>query len=118
LTVGVVAGIPLNFTVGASPKLDPLIVTGVPTTPELGINPLIVGPDPPPDEAIVPEKEKGPCKPAVPELPSLDQLYNRNSTLVKLVSELRLRTLLVNLASSSACDNTPAVLVSPVAKDV
>jgi hypothetical protein len=42
----------LNFTVGASPKLDPLIVTGVPTTPELGINPLIVGAVPPPPAAM------------------------------------------------------------------
>ena len=43
-----VAAVPLNFTVGVEPKLDPLIVTLDPTAPELGLKPLIVGPVPPP----------------------------------------------------------------------
>jgi hypothetical protein len=51
LTVGVVAAIPLNFTVGVAPKFDPLIVTLVPTTPEFGLKPLIVGAVPPPPPA-------------------------------------------------------------------
>jgi len=42
-----VAVVPLNLTVGEDPKLVPLIVTLVPTAPELGLKPLIVGPVPP-----------------------------------------------------------------------
>ena len=42
-----VAAVPLNFTVGVEPKLDPLIVTLDPTAPELGLKPLIVGVVPP-----------------------------------------------------------------------
>ncbi|NBT48271.1 MAG: hypothetical protein EBT07_10755 [Actinobacteria bacterium] len=45
------AVVPLNFATGDAPKLEPLIVTLVPTAPELGVKPLIVGPVPP--EAIV-----------------------------------------------------------------
>ena len=49
----IVAAVPLNLTEGEE-KFDPLIVTLVPTAPELGLNPLIVGPvPPPPDPAIV-----------------------------------------------------------------
>jgi len=45
-----VAVVPLNFTVGEE-KFDPVIVTLDPTAPELGLNPLIVGPvGPPPGE--------------------------------------------------------------------
>jgi hypothetical protein len=43
----IVAAVPLNLTVGEE-KFDPLIVTLDPTAPELGLNPLIVGPVPPP----------------------------------------------------------------------
>jgi hypothetical protein len=46
-----VAVVPLNFTTGDAPKLEPLIVTLDSTTPELGAKLLIVGPDP---EAKVP----------------------------------------------------------------
>jgi hypothetical protein len=43
----IVAAVPLNLTVGEE-KFDPLIVTLDPTAPELGLNPLTVGPVPPP----------------------------------------------------------------------
>jgi hypothetical protein len=42
-----VAAIPLNFTVlvpCAAPKFTPVIVTGVPTTPDAGFNPVTLGP--------------------------------------------------------------------------
>ena len=45
----IVAAVPLNLTVGEE-KFDPLIVTLVPAAPELGLNPLTVGPVPPPPE--------------------------------------------------------------------
>ena len=66
----IVPAVPLNLTVGEE-KFDPLIVTLVPTAPELGLNPLIVGTVPPlsaeainlklskrllPDEVVAPEK--------------------------------------------------------------
>ena len=54
-----VAVVPLNLTVGEE-KFDPLIVTLDPTAPEVGLNPLIVGPVPPP--------------PAVPEMVKLSIL--------------------------------------------
>ena len=50
-----VAVVPLNLTVGEA-KFDPVIVTLVPTVPELGLNPLIVGP---------PEEELGITSPQV-----------------------------------------------------
>jgi hypothetical protein len=46
------AAVPLNFTAGVAPNPEPLIVTLDPTAPELGLNPLIVGPVPPPADAM------------------------------------------------------------------
>ena len=60
------AVVPLNFTTGDAPKLEPLIVTLVPTAPELGLNPLIVGPVPPPPALTVPLTAKS--SPAVARL--------------------------------------------------
>jgi hypothetical protein len=48
----IVAAVPLNLTVGEE-KFDPLIVTLVPAAPELGLNPLIVGPVPPPEAIAI-----------------------------------------------------------------
>ena len=61
----IVAAVPLNLTVGEE-KFDPLIVTLVPTAPELGLNPLIVGPVPPPPALTVPLTAKS--SPAVARL--------------------------------------------------
>ena len=41
--VVVVAGVPLNVTVPEDPKFDPVIVTAVPTGPDVGFRPVIEG---------------------------------------------------------------------------
>jgi hypothetical protein len=85
--VVIVATVPLNLTVGEE-KFDPEIVTLDPTTPELGLKPLIVGPVPPLPCATAPVITKS--FPAwklfryqVPPVPVAPQIAHRNVTVME-----------------------------------